>query len=461
MGRVKLEIKRIENNTNRQVTFSKRRNGLIKKAYELSILCDIDIALIMFSPSGRISHFSGRRRIEDVFMRYINLPDREREHAVIFPEQIRHPYVLQPLFPYSFNFSLKLEIHMLKLMFCLNCSDIQNKEYLLRILQQLRSENDIALQLAKFEIQQEIVRLQQQLQMVEEQLRTYEPDPFRFTSMAELESCEKHLVETLGNVVQRKEYILSNHISSYDPSPIQQQGLPSFENEVVNWQLPDNGQNQSQIFDASASLNSLRDLSSTVYDPLLQGRISNVDPNNMGGDQCHVSNPNAENFIPWPQSFASAGLQSNSMPPNLYSHVQHGMVGHQEMAEMVANEQQQMEIPGNYNSHEKAEVAQSSKKHSWALSDSRSFKEILLGDQASEQTGNTWEPGNVEGGGKYHEMLTVQLGGQSDGVFSCDMSNDELKDVSVPIFEENDYVALADSEEIISCQTIVCGYPIN
>ncbi|CAF2046306.1 unnamed protein product [Brassica rapa] len=48
MGRVKLEIKRIENTTNRQVTFSKRRNRLIKKAYELSILCDIDIALIMF-----------------------------------------------------------------------------------------------------------------------------------------------------------------------------------------------------------------------------------------------------------------------------------------------------------------------------------------------------------------------------------------------------------------------------
>lgn len=62
MGRVKLEIKRIENPTNRQVTFSKRRNGLIKKAYELSILCDIDIAVIMFSPSGRVNHFSGRRR---------------------------------------------------------------------------------------------------------------------------------------------------------------------------------------------------------------------------------------------------------------------------------------------------------------------------------------------------------------------------------------------------------------
>jgi len=62
MGRVKLEIKKIENTVNRQVTYSKRRNGLIKKAYELSILCDIDIALIMFSPSNRLNHFSGKRR---------------------------------------------------------------------------------------------------------------------------------------------------------------------------------------------------------------------------------------------------------------------------------------------------------------------------------------------------------------------------------------------------------------
>lgn len=62
MGRVKLQIKKIENTTNRQVTFSKRRNGLIKKAYELSVLCDVDVALIMFSPSGRVSIFSGNRR---------------------------------------------------------------------------------------------------------------------------------------------------------------------------------------------------------------------------------------------------------------------------------------------------------------------------------------------------------------------------------------------------------------
>ncbi|KAL3812333.1 hypothetical protein ACJIZ3_013601 [Penstemon smallii] len=78
MGRVKLQIKKIENTTNRQVTFSKRRNGLIKKAYELSVLCDVDVALIMFSPSGRVSIFSGNRSMEEIMARYVNLPEHER-----------------------------------------------------------------------------------------------------------------------------------------------------------------------------------------------------------------------------------------------------------------------------------------------------------------------------------------------------------------------------------------------
>ncbi|KAF7815754.1 agamous-like MADS-box protein AGL1 isoform X1 [Senna tora] len=53
-GRGKIEIKRIENTTNRQVTFCKRRNGLLKKAYELSVLCDAEVALVVFSSRGRL-----------------------------------------------------------------------------------------------------------------------------------------------------------------------------------------------------------------------------------------------------------------------------------------------------------------------------------------------------------------------------------------------------------------------
>ncbi|XP_010269745.1 PREDICTED: agamous-like MADS-box protein AGL15 [Nelumbo nucifera] len=58
MGRGKIEIKRIENATSRQVTFSKRRAGLLKKAQELSILCDAEVALIIFSSSGKLFEFA-------------------------------------------------------------------------------------------------------------------------------------------------------------------------------------------------------------------------------------------------------------------------------------------------------------------------------------------------------------------------------------------------------------------
>ncbi|KAF8044682.1 hypothetical protein N665_7274s0001 [Sinapis alba] len=58
MVRGKIEIKRIENVTSRQVTFSKRRKGLLKKAHELSVLCDAQVATIVFSQKGRLYDFS-------------------------------------------------------------------------------------------------------------------------------------------------------------------------------------------------------------------------------------------------------------------------------------------------------------------------------------------------------------------------------------------------------------------
>ncbi|KAJ4843422.1 hypothetical protein Tsubulata_011674 [Turnera subulata] len=58
MGRGKIEIKRIENANSRQVTFSKRRTGLLKKARELAILCDAEVAVIIFSNTGKLFEFS-------------------------------------------------------------------------------------------------------------------------------------------------------------------------------------------------------------------------------------------------------------------------------------------------------------------------------------------------------------------------------------------------------------------
>ncbi|EIM89445.1 SRF-like protein, partial [Stereum hirsutum FP-91666 SS1] len=48
MGRRKIEIQPITNERNRSVTFLKRKTGLFKKAYELGVLCSVDVAVIIF-----------------------------------------------------------------------------------------------------------------------------------------------------------------------------------------------------------------------------------------------------------------------------------------------------------------------------------------------------------------------------------------------------------------------------
>jgi hypothetical protein len=56
--RGRVELRRIEDRTSRQVRFSKRRSGLFKKAFELSVLCDAQVALVVFSPAGRLYEFA-------------------------------------------------------------------------------------------------------------------------------------------------------------------------------------------------------------------------------------------------------------------------------------------------------------------------------------------------------------------------------------------------------------------
>ncbi|XP_057763605.1 MADS-box protein JOINTLESS-like isoform X2 [Salvia miltiorrhiza] len=58
MVRQKIQIKKIDNLSTRQVTFSKRRRGLFKKAQELATLCDAEIALIVFSATGKLFDYS-------------------------------------------------------------------------------------------------------------------------------------------------------------------------------------------------------------------------------------------------------------------------------------------------------------------------------------------------------------------------------------------------------------------
>ncbi|CAL5348457.1 unnamed protein product [Camellia sinensis] len=71
MGRGKIEIKRIENTSNRQVTYSKRRNGILKKAKEITVLCDAKVSLVVFGSSGKMHEFcSPSTTLVDILEKY-------------------------------------------------------------------------------------------------------------------------------------------------------------------------------------------------------------------------------------------------------------------------------------------------------------------------------------------------------------------------------------------------------
>ncbi|XP_056850416.1 agamous-like MADS-box protein AGL104 isoform X4 [Raphanus sativus] len=168
-------------------------------------------------------------RIEDVLEKYINLPDQERDKG------------------------------------------IKNKEYLLRTLEQIKTENDMAFQINEprheaihsdvEELEKEVCRLKQQLHISAEELRKFEPDPVRFTSMEEMEACETHLLSTLTRVVQRREHLLSRSCGA----PSTQQSMENIE----GWE-PEAESKQARIIANSAYASN-----QLSYDLLLQGSNSN------------------------------------------------------------------------------------------------------------------------------------------------------------------------------------------
>ncbi|XP_012883766.1 PREDICTED: myocyte-specific enhancer factor 2B-like [Dipodomys ordii] len=84
MGRKKIQISRILDQRNRQVTFTKRKFGLMKKAYELSVLCDCEIALIIFNSAHRLFQYASSD-MDRVLLRYTEYsePHESRTNADI------------------------------------------------------------------------------------------------------------------------------------------------------------------------------------------------------------------------------------------------------------------------------------------------------------------------------------------------------------------------------------------
>ncbi|KAL1310438.1 hypothetical protein AAHE18_17G247600 [Arachis hypogaea] len=158
MGRVKVPTKKIKNITNRQITFSKRRNGLIKTAYELSVLCDVDVALITFSPSDSPALFFSSTSFDEILEPYINLPPQERQKMIN---------------------KLKIEAEQI-----------------------CHIDHSVSCVIQK--IQEELIICKSQLEEMEKRLRIFEGDPCEITTLCEAEYRQHILQQTLKQVQLRK-----------------------------------------------------------------------------------------------------------------------------------------------------------------------------------------------------------------------------------------------------------------
>ncbi|XP_021275373.1 MADS-box transcription factor 5 [Herrania umbratica] len=180
MGRVKVQLKKIEHKTYRHITFAKRKAGLIKKAYELSTLCDVEVALIIFSPAGKLFLFDGKKRVEEILAHHVELPVHRRGW-------------------------------------------VPNQELIRRLITQMSIEagfgnhpskssrtNNMGIDSRLQEIQKEIVICSTQLEDVEKQLHCFLRNPSCLKSTSELQYHEMILEQTLELVHFRKRFLEAN-----------------------------------------------------------------------------------------------------------------------------------------------------------------------------------------------------------------------------------------------------------
>ncbi|KAJ4976117.1 hypothetical protein NE237_001223 [Protea cynaroides] len=180
-GRKKVTIEKLKSPVARLETFSRRKKGLIKKANELSILCNSDVGLIMFSPSGNLTSFASHgSSLEDVFIRFLRHSPRRK--GIV----------------------------------------IENKEQLVDSLMHLKYEAQIVELLAEKEaLETEFKELTQRLTVVQDIMRCHNPDPNNVASIHQAEVTKKYITDALQHVRQTKENLLGNHIPPQEAEAIE------------------------------------------------------------------------------------------------------------------------------------------------------------------------------------------------------------------------------------------------
>ncbi|KAM7531221.1 hypothetical protein LguiB_034631 [Lonicera macranthoides] len=187
MVRGKTQIRRIENASSRQVTFSKRRNGLLKKAFELSVLCDAEVALIVFSPTGKLYEFSSSSWIAELELQF-------DAHSIDYLPHLQAKQVLQ--------FEARSIPHVLKLH--LKYSTSKTIERYKRSDRKLGAGKEAADEDIMENMKEEAAAMVNRIQLMDDSKRKLLGDGLECSSLEELENTEDQLERSLSNIRARK-----------------------------------------------------------------------------------------------------------------------------------------------------------------------------------------------------------------------------------------------------------------
>ncbi|KAH6801074.1 AGAMOUS-like 8 [Perilla frutescens var. hirtella] len=186
MGRGRVQLKRIENKINRQVTFSKRRSGLLKKAHEISILCDADVGLIVFSTKGKLFEYATDSCMERILERYERYSYAER--------QLKEPDLESPASWSLEHAKLKARMEVLQKnqrhymgeeMDTLSMKELQNLEHQLDVsLKHIRTRKNQLMNESISELQKKDKALQEQNNLLAKKIKEREKEETGRTTAA-------------------------------------------------------------------------------------------------------------------------------------------------------------------------------------------------------------------------------------------------------------------------------------